>query len=240
MATTLGLNHAYKPGFAYAAGIQPLLSFPIKGIIWYQGESNSLEIERVNEYPALMKLMINDYRSKWKNKKMPFYWVQLSSIDTVAYQSRFWPQFRNDQRTLLTEVKHSGMAVSSDLGFKNNVHPTNKKAVGERLARWALRDVFHQRVIVSGPLPIKAKHRKGEITISFDHGKGLATADGLELRGFSFDGKNEIPANIKNNKISIQTSTKPEYVYYGWNPFSDANLVNSDNLPASTFKILLR
>lgn len=87
----LGLNHAYKPGFAYACGIEPLLAFSIKGIIWYQGESNSLEKEKVEEYRALLHLMIGDYRIKWKQPDMPFYWVQLSSIDTANYQSKLWP-----------------------------------------------------------------------------------------------------------------------------------------------------
>lgn len=235
----LGLNHAYKPGFPYECGIKPLLPFPIKGVIWYQGESNALEEARVNEYPALMHLLINDYRRQWKNSDMPIYWVQLSSIDTVAYQSRFWPIFRDGQRQLMAEVKNGGMAVCSDLGFKNDVHPTNKKDVGERLARWALKQTYGLQVVPSGPLPIKARFHKGMVVIEFRFAKGLKTADGQSIRGFSLDGKNDIEAVIDQERILIRTAVKPAAIYYGWKPFSDANLVNAENLPASTFKIVV-
>ena len=100
-------------------------------------------MQSVQEYKKLMLLLIRDYRKKWQSPSMPFYWVQLSSIDTTKYQSRYWPMFRDEQRKLLKEVSHGGMAVSSDIGNKTNVHPTNKKDVGERLARWALRDAYH-------------------------------------------------------------------------------------------------
>ena len=97
-ADDLGLNHGYKPGFAYASGIAPITNFPIKGILWYQGETNAQEPQRIKEYRALMHLLINDYRKKFKEPAMPFYWVQLSSIDTAKYKSHYWPQFRDEQR----------------------------------------------------------------------------------------------------------------------------------------------
>ncbi|WP_343702575.1 sialate O-acetylesterase [Chitinophaga sp.] len=236
----LGLNHAYKPGFAYETGIRPLLSFPVAGIIWYQGESNSLEKERVEEYRALMQLMISDYREGWKQPKMPFYWVQLSSIDTARYASKYWPVFRDEQRKLLAAVKHGGMAVCSDLGFRNDVHPTNKKDVGERLARWALKDVYHEDVIPSGPLPLHAAYAGGKVRITFQYATGLKTGDHETLRGFSLDGVTDAPAVIQNNEVIIPVARKPQFVYYGWKPYSDANLVNGEALPASTFKIPVR
>ncbi len=233
----LGLNHAYKPGFAYTSGIKPILSLPIKGFIWYQGESNSLEIARVKEYKDLLHLLIDDYREKWKQPSMPFYWVQLSSIDTTSYQSQYWPEFRDEQRKLLTEVNNTGMAVSSDIGFKNNVHPTNKKAVGERLARWALNKNYNDHIVPSGPLPLQAKYDKGKIIVSFQYANGLKTSDNKTLRGFSLDGKTDAEANIQNDEVIIGAKQKTEFIYYGWKPFTDANLVNADLLPASTFKI---
>ena len=234
----LGLNHSYKPGFAYECGIKPLLPFAIKGIIWYQGESNAQEIERVNEYAALSKLMIDDYRIQWKQPALPFYFVQLSSIDTIKYKGIFWPQFRNEQRKLLQLTPHSGMAVCSDIGAKNDVHPTNKKDVGERLARWALNKTYKKDIVPSGPLPINGKYVSGKIIISFQYiAKGLKTSDGNQLRGFSLDAKNDAIAIIGDSGIIIPVTTKPHFIYYGWKPFSDANLVNSENLPATTFKI---
>ncbi len=233
-----GNNHAFKPGFAYEAGIAPILILPIKGILCYQGESNAQEIERVNEYAALSALMVDDYREKWKQPDLPFYFVQLSSIDTLKYKGQIWPQFRNEQRKMLKIIPYSGMAVCSDIGFKNDVHPTNKKDVGERLARWALHKTYHTNIIPSGPLPLEAKYKKGKIIISFEYaGNNLRTRDGESLSGFSTDGIHECEATIKNKKVVIEVEEKPSFIYYGWQPYTDANLVNSEQLPATTFKI---
>lgn len=233
-----GNNHSFKPGFAYEAGIAPILNLPIKGILCYQGESNAQEMERVNEYAALSELMINDYRKKWKQRDLPFYFVQLSSIDTVKYKGHLWPQFRDEQRKMMQLIPNSGMVVCSDIGFKNDVHPTNKKDVGERLARWALHKTYHINIVPSGPLPLPAKYENGKIRITFQYaGNNLLTADGKPLRGFSTDGINDCEANIQNKKVVIAVKEKPAFVYYGWKSFTDANLVNSEKLPASTFKI---
>ena len=237
-ANISGPNHGYKPGFAFETGIKPIIPLPIKGIIWYQGESNAQEIERVNEYDALQKIMMTDYRSDWHQPQMPFYWVQLSSIDTARYKSQLWPEFRNEQRKLLNMIQYGGMAVCSDIGFKNNVHPTDKKTVGERLARWALNKTYGKNIIPSGPLPIYAKYKSGKVIITFQYtGVGLKTSDGKIVRGFSVDATTDADAMIKDNEVNVISKQKPLYVYYAWKPFTDANLVNSENLPASTFKI---
>lgn len=233
-----GPNHGYKPGFAFETGIKPILKLPIKGIIWYQGESNAQEIERLHEYAELQKLMMEDYRAEWYQPQMPFYWVQLSSIDTAQYKSQLWPQFRDEQRKLLGIVKYGGMAVCSDSGSKNRVHPTNKKVVGDRLARWALNKTYGENIIPSGPLPFDAKYKNGKVIISFQYrGDGLRTSEGKILKGFSIDGETDASAIIRENEVYIMSKQKPRYVYYAWKPFTDANLVNSENLPASTFKI---
>ncbi len=229
----LGPDHGYKPGFAYAAGIEPLLQFPIKGVLWYQGETNAEEMERVHEYRSLMQLMIDDYRLQWKQPTMPFYWVQLSSIERPL-----WPMFRDEQRKLLADVKNGGMAVCSDIGSKNDVHPTNKKTVGERLARWALHETYGKKHIVpSGPLPLKAVCKNGKLIISFHYADGLQTTAQQPLNGFSLDGKEIVPAKIDGTKVIISVKQKPDFVYYGWQPFSTGNLINKEELPASTFKL---
>lgn len=237
----LGMNHAFKPGFAYEAGIETMLPMPVKGIIWYQGESNAQETERVKEYRELQKLLIENYRNSFHQPNMPFYYVQLSSIDTAKYRSALWPEFRNEQRLFLNEVKHTGMAVSTDIGFKNDVHPTNKKDVGERLARWALRYTYKKKqVLPSGPLPVKARYKNGEIIIQYKFtGMGLH-ASGDTLKGFSLNGIEEVEAVIQKDKIIIQADEKPTYLFYGWKPYTEANLVNSENLPASGFKLRVR
>lgn len=233
------LNHAYKPGFAYQSGIAPIIEFPVAGILWYQGESNAQEIERVLEYKDLQKLMVDDYRKTWNSPELPFYYVQLSSIDTLHYRSHYWPEFRNEQRVFLYETKNTGMAVSSDVGNKNDVHPADKKTIAERLAKWAKYDNYGNRnILPSGPLPVEAMFSGEKIIIKFEYtGSGLKTAGMESLRGFSIDGIKEIPAVIKGHTIEIEVNEKPEFIYYGWKPFSDANLLNSENLPASTFRV---
>ena len=232
-----GPNHGYKPGFAFEGGIKPLSHLAIKGVLWYQGESNAQETERVEEYEALFRLLVKNYRAEWKNQCMPFYWVQLSSIDTLHYKSHFWPQFRDLQRQSMSKVQNGGMAVSSDIGSRHDVHPTNKKDVGERLARWALAQDYGQEITPSGPLPLKAKYRNAQIEINFQYADGLKASTGNDIKGFSTDGKTEIRAFVERGRVIIPVSEKPGFVYYGWKPFSDGNLMNGEALPASTFKI---
>ena len=232
-----GPNHAYKPGFAFDSGIKSLTKFPIKGILWYQGESNAQEPERVEEYKDLQRLMLSDFRMHWNSPDLPFYYVQLSSIDTLNYKGQLWPEFRNEQRKFFRETSNTGMAVCSDIGSKNDVHPRDKKNVGERLAKWALKEVYKMNIIPSGPMVKSVKYKSGALHLYFDYvGEGL-TAYGNELTGFSIDSQSSVDAKIKGNKVVIEVKEKPTYVYYGWQPFSKGNLFNEEGLPASTFRL---
>lgn len=240
-ADEFGKNHAFKPGFAYEAGIKPFTGLPVKGLLCYQGESNAQETKRVDEYGALSALMVDDYRKKWNQPDLPFYYVQLSSIDTAKYKGQLWPQFRDEQRKIMDLVPYSGMAVCSDMGAKDDVHPTNKKDVGERLARWALNKTYKQHILPSGPLPSAAVYAKGQVVVTFQYaGKGLKTSDGKAIRGFSVDGKDDAAAIPDKKRIIIPVSSKPDYIYYSWKPYTDGNLINDEYLPASTFKIKVK
>lgn len=229
-----GPNHAFKPGFAYRSGVLPLSDFPITGVLVYQGESNAEEKERVDEYGQLFALMVDQYRQNWSRPDLPFYWVQLSSIERVH-----WPAFRNEQRKLLQRIPKSGMAVSSDHGLRTDVHPTNKKVVGERLARWALAEVYHQKIVPSGPLPTHVFFRSNKVVIRFNYASGLTTSDGNALKEFSVDGTTTTSAVIRGKRVVIPVNKKPIGVWYGWKPFSEGNLVNKEGLPASTFYLPL-
>ena len=225
-----GPNHAFKPGFAYKSGILPLTNFPISGVLVYQGESNAEEKERVDEYGKLFRLLVNQYRHNWSLPNLPFYWVQLSSIERPH-----WPAFRDEQRKLLELIPNSGMAVTTDYGLRNDVHPPNKKIVGERLALLALRDVYQQKIIAAGPLPLAATYKRNKVFVHFKYADELKTSDGNTLREFSIDGVLTTTAIIKKNKVIIAVDNKPKGIWYGWKPFSDGNLVNKAGLPASTF-----
>lgn len=167
---------------------------------------------------------------------MPFYFVQLPSIDRPS-----WPWFRDSQRKLMKEIPYTGMAVSIDYGDSLDVHPNCKKPIGERLARWALNKTYSKKIIPSGPLFRSVSSRGNAVFLSFDYGQGMKSSDGKTLRTFEvaeIDGLYyPATAEIIGEQVKIYSKnvSKPRYVRYGWQPFTRANLVNQASLPASTF-----
>lgn len=229
-------RHPYEPCYLFEAGIIPLQQFPIKGAIWYQGESNAHNAEA---HENLFKLLVNSWRNNWGNNYMPFYYVQLSSLNRPS-----WPWFRDSQRRLMYEIPNTGMVVSSDCGDSIDVHPRNKRPIGERLARWALSDTYKYNLLPTGPLFKKAiVTGNNSVTVSFDYSEGLCASNnngkviGFELA--EYDGLYYAAETEIHNNIVILHSSKlknPKYVRYGWQPFTKANLVNVNGLPTSTFK----
>lgn len=231
-ATTAGQRHPYEPAYNFEAAIEKLLPFPVKGVLWYQGESDA---DNAELYQQLFPVFVADWRKKWQ-QQFPFYYVQLSSINRPS-----WNYFRDVQRKLLGDLDNAGMAVTSDLGDPEDVHYKDKIPVGLRLARLALNKTYHKKIIPSGPLLRSVKKEGDKVVICFDHAKGLRTANGAALTGFEMitDQGRFMPAAalIKNRKIIIRL---PEgipvtKIAYGWAPFTRANLVNQAALPASTF-----
>ena len=228
-------RHPYEPCYLYESGIRPLQQFPIKGIIWYQGESNAHNREA---HEKLFKLLVDSWRKNWADNELPFYYVQLSSIDRPS-----WPWFRDSQRRFLTQISNTGMAVSSDKGDSLNVHPAHKQEVGERLAAWALNKTYHHKnVVPSGPLFKSVSFKNGAAYISFDYSEGLHASDNNEIRTFELAGGDQIfyPAKavVVNGELKVWSDKvkEPTIVRYGWQPFTRANLVNGAGLPASTFR----
>lgn len=233
-AGTRRQRHPYEPCYLYETGILPIAGFPIRGVVWYQGESNAHNVE-LHEivFPAL----VESWRGTW-GKELPFYYVQLSGINRPS-----WPHFRDSQRRFLTKIPKTGMAVSSDLGHPTDVHPVHKREVGERLGRWALyRDYGFKQLIPSGPLFKEVKFRGGAAYVSFDYGEGLKSADGKALRTFEVAGEDRlfVPAKavVEGNEVRVMSPEvkDPKFVRYGWEPYSTGNLINGDGLPASTFR----
>ncbi len=234
LSTARHKRHPYEPCYLFEAGILPLDHYPIRGVIWYQGESNAHNFET---HKRLFHLLIGSWRRYWNNESMPFYYVQLSSLSRPS-----WPWFRESQRQLLTETAYTGMAVSSDRGDSLNVHPKYKADIGYRLCRWALNRNYGFDLVPSGPLFRQAELKGSQVKVTFDYGKGLKSSDGGRIIGFELAGQDCIfyPANasIHKNEIILTAPgiNHPRYVRYAWAPFTRANLVNSDNLPASTFR----
>lgn len=226
-------RHPYEPCYLYETGIEPLQQYPIRGIIWYQGESNAQNMET---HERLFPLLVNSWRENWQ-EELPFYYVQLSSINRPS-----WTWFRDSQRRMMQTIPNCGMAVSSDRGDSLNVHPRYKREIGERLARWALNRTYGHRLTPSGPLFRSVEFKDGAAYITFDYAEGLHTSDGQPVRTFEiaeYDGL-FVPAEaeIVDGKVKVRSDkiARPQLVRYGWQPFTRANLVNGDELPASTFR----
>lgn len=226
-------RHPYAPSYNYEAGVAQFTEFPIKGFLWYQGESNAHNIEL---YEHLMPVMVQSWRKAW-GASLPFYYVQLSSIDRPS-----WPSFRDMQNRIQKEIPNSGMAVSMDFGDSTNVHPIRKKQIGDRLALLALKYTYGKNIIAEGPAVLKATQKGDVILVSFSNTKQLQTADKKELIGFELvtekGNRMECKAEIVNNQveITIPKAEKIKTVLYAWKPYAKANLVNEENLPCSTFQ----
>ena len=226
-------RHPYEPAYLFEAGILPLAKYPIKGVIWYQGESNA---HNKDAHSKLFPLLVKSWRTEFGYSHLPFYYVQLSSINRPS-----WGWFRESQRRLMKVVPHSGMAVSYDYGHPTDVHPKNKQPIGERLAQWALGDTYGKKVLPSGPLFRSATFNGKVATVTFDYAQGMHSADGKTLRGFELSDGNGIfyPATAEvvgeEVKVISEEVSNPKAVRYGFSPVTDGNLVNEANLPASTF-----
>lgn len=231
--TKLG-RHPYEPCYLYESGILPLQRYPIKGVIWYQGESNA---HNKDAHAKLFSLLVNGWRQNWNNPDMPFYFVQLSSLNRPS-----WPWFRDSQLRLMKEISNTGMAVSSDHGDSLDVHPRCKQPIGERLARWALAKTYGQDITPSGPVFSSVTRQADALIVSFLYADGLQTSDDKAPSCFEIAEEDGLfhpaTATIEGNTVRLTSPTikHPRYVRYAWQPFTRANLVNADQLPASTFR----
>lgn len=219
----------------------PVASYGIRGALWYQGESNA---DRAMEYRELLPLMIDAWRQKWGEGEFPFGVVQLASFQAASDDpvEGGWANLRDAQLATARNHKNCGMAVTIDVGDAVDIHPTNKAAVGHRLAVWALSQVYGKSVDWSGPLYRSCKTEGDSLIVSFDHATGLKTSDGNDLGGFAIagaDGKfSWANATIQGDTVRLSSPSvkSPLTVRYAWsnNPVR-ANLVNGAGLPASPF-----
>ena len=233
-ANAAAQRHPYQPCYLYESAIEPLEQFPVKGVLWYQGESNA---HNKDAHAKLFSLLVDGWRQNWNNPDMPFYFVQLSSLNRPS-----WPWFRDSQLRLMKEISNTGMAVSSDHGDSLDVHPRCKQPIGERLARWALAKTYGQHITPSGPVFSSVTRQADALIVSFLYADGLQTSDGKSPSCFEIAEEDGLfhpaTATIEGNTVRLTSPTikHPRYVRYAWQPFTRANLVNGDQLPASTFR----
>jgi sialate O-acetylesterase len=237
-----GINAQNQPTALYNAMVAPEINYAIKGFCWYQGESNAGKPE---EYETLLPALINDWRNKWKQGPLPFLYVQLPGFMEYNYQpsESGWAILREAQLKAL-KVPNTAMAVAIDLGEWNDIHPDNKKDVGERLALAALKTAYKENIVSSGPVYQSATVDGNRIVISFTNtGGGLITRDGEDLSEFAIAGSDGkfvwAKAKIEGDKVVVWSDEvpTPRYVRYAWadNPVNP-NLYNKENLPASPFR----
>ena len=238
-----GSNVNSYPSVAYNAMIAPLEPYGLKGILWYQGESNA---DRAYQYRTAFPLLIYDWREKFQNKNLPFYYVNLATFITSGNSNDGdgWCEVREAQMLTL-KVPNTGMVVTTDIGNPNDIHPRNKQEVGKRLANVALHNLFGKKVIHNGPNFKSFKIKEGKAIVTFSNiGTGLTTKNASnEVYGFEVAGKDQIfyPAKavIINNKVEIQCEKAIDIlaVRFGWlGDDSKCNLFNSANLPAVPFR----
>ncbi len=240
----MGVNQV--PTMLYNKMIYPILNFPIKGAIWYQGESNANSIDDAKKYSTLFKDMINQWRSEWNVGNFPFLWVQLANFMETqdANTDSSWAHLRKSQSDALS-LPNTAEAVIIDIGEAKDIHPRNKKDVGYRLSLGARKIAYNENLVFSGPTYKNHKIIGNTIEINFNHiGSGLKVKDKYGyVKGFTIAGDNNkfvwAKAKISGNKIIVWSDTvkNPKKVKYAWanNP-DDANLYNKEDLPTSPFK----
>ncbi len=237
----MGPTHYHRPAGLYNAMIAPLLPFAIQGAIWYQGESNA---GRAAQYRTLFPEMIRNWRKVWGQGDFPFLFVQLApfmKIRTEPAESS-WAELREAQLHTLRTVPNTSMAVITDVGEENDIHPKRKQPVGERLADGALRLAYGRQSEYLGPVYQGFTRDDGKLRISFTHtGGGLVAKDG-PLTGFTIAGEDKVfhnaYARISGDQVVVSNPEVrwPTAVRYGWADFPVVNLWNRAGYPATPFR----
>jgi sialate O-acetylesterase len=228
-----------QPTTLYNAMIYPLVPFAIRGVIWYQGESNHVEGKL---YTEKMKALIKGWRQLW-GSELPFYYVQIAPYvygsENPTVLAEFW-----EAQSAALEIPNTGMVVPSDIGNYKNIHPKNKQEVGRRLALLALKNVYGQSDLVSSGPTFKAMAIEGDkIRIRFENiGGGLASRDGKPLDWFEIIGRQtdwtKADATIEGDSVVLSSDKvkAPVAMRFAWDKSAEPNLMNKEGLPASAFR----
>ncbi|WP_116124929.1 sialate O-acetylesterase [Lewinella sp. IMCC34183] len=231
-------------GSIYGNMIEPLIPYAIRGVAWYQGESNE---DRAEQYEELLTTMIRAWRDRWEQGAFPFAIVQLPNFRATdpEPQDLAWSHLRDRQRRVANDVENAGLIVTIDVGEANDIHPTNKLDVGQRLARWALTDVYGEAVPAGGPVYRDVTFADGAATVVFDRvGEGLRLTEGDAPREFAVSGADGrwywAEARIAGRDRIVVRSPKvpkPVAVRYAFNNNPEhPNLTNETGIPAGPFR----
>ncbi len=247
----LYLSPTYKPAwwptvpmFFYNGMLNAVIPYAIKGVIWYQGESNCATAYL---YRDLFPAMVKGWRDKWGEGDFPFLYVQLTAFDadkrgTDPGDSN-WAELREAQTLALKKIPNSGMATIIDVGEPADIHPKDKKTVGNRLALIALKQVYGKNVQCYSPMFRSAERRGGRMIVRFENAySGLKSPD-AKLEGFALAGEDRKWAwadarIVSGDKVEVSSKAvaKPVAIRYGWADAPKLNLFNSAGIPATPFR----
>lgn len=238
-----GPNSPTSPSHLFNGMIAPLIPYAMRGAIWYQGESNA---GRAFEYRTLFPAMIRDWRARWKQEDgdFPFLFVQLAPFMKIEREpgESNWAELREAQLLTVSRVPQTAMAVITDVGEEDDIHPQRKAPVGERLALAARALAYGEKIEYSGPVYASMKIVGERAVLGFTHaGRGLEM-HGDKLQGFTIAGPDRKFANaearIEGDKIIVESPQvkQPVAVRYGWANYPVTNLRNKDGLPATPFR----
>jgi len=237
----VGPGHQHTRSGLYNAMIHPLAPFALRGVLWYQGESN---IGRHDEYRTLLPTLIEDWRATFARPDLPFYWVQLPNYAGGNANGQEWARLREAQSQAL-RLPHTGQAVTIDIGDPKDIHPANKSDVGLRLARLALARTYgRSEVVDSGPVFDRVERDGRALLVRFRHAAGLAKAEGVDsVTGFEIAGSDKkfvsAEATIEPGgvvRVSAAAVAEPVAVRYLWRNDPGPALRNAEGLPAAPFR----
>lgn len=232
-----------RPGNIFAGVVHPTLGYGMKGVIWYQGESNA---SRAHEYASLFPFMIEQWREEWGQGDFPFYWVQLADFRAEVDEpgDSQWAELRESQTKALS-LPNTGQAVIIDLGEANDIHPKNKYDVAARLVRWALeKDYGIPNIVAQSPTFREMSIEGNKATLAFDHvSGGLRTVDVNEVHGFAICGEDRkwvwADARITGRdtiEVWSDEVAAPVAVRYAWAENPVCNVHSKDGLPLTPFR----
>jgi sialate O-acetylesterase len=228
-----------KPAMLYNAMIAPLSGAVFKGVVWYQGESNS---GHPDTYPRLLSTMISEWRRLFVEPNLPFYIVQLPDYAS-QWDGFYWPWLREAQAKVAQTTPHTTLVVGIDTTDGFNLHPKTKLEIGRRISLAVRHTVYHENIVASGPTFQSAKIEGSSIRVEFDtHGDGLSNSLPGNVRGFAVAGRDGIyhfsDARIEGDSVVVQCNEVPvpQTVRYAWTGVPDSTLVNEAGLPATPFR----
>lgn len=237
----LGMKNEFQvPTLLYNTMVHPMINFPIRGVIWYQGEANAWGS---SYYTALMDSLISSWRKDW-GYKFPFYTVQLAAYQTPAefQENSNWAALRWDQWKTSQQMDSTGMATAVDVGNATDIHPKNKQEVGRRLALIALKNTYGFDVVADAPKPVSYRFEYKKAYITFDkkiHVRNDSVPVGFRFKDRSYKRFYAATAKVVGEKtieISVSQPLRPSAIYYNWADYPIGNIYGENNLPVLPFR----